>query len=261
MQPKFILVVLLFIQAHCLFSQTKASRRLEFQVKPSFGFNIPTTKLLKGNVTDHLLSYDDQSHYLQLIGLALFFDKHWGVGFNFQRNSSDRISNRGDKFLQAMQTEYGNGYYVTPSTGASYKQPNFLSGDFERGFLGVIYRLESNRLFFYPKVAIGVTSFYADWGRAYLKEKNANNVVEVYYTAGKIPKDHLTLATSASVGYKITKWLYLNVDAMTSYYKTNVAYTKTTTDLNLKQSSVELIDYKKNVFGLSVGAGFIVSLK
>jgi hypothetical protein len=250
------------MQTPCLFSQkAKPIHRLEFQVKPSFGFNLPTSKLLKGTVTDHLISYDDQSHYLQFIGLALFFDRYWGVEFNFQGNSSGRISNRDQQFLQAMQTEYGNDYYVTPSTGASYKAANFFSGDIERGFLGVIYRLESKRFFFYPKAAIGVTSFYADWGSAYLKEKNANDVVQVYYQADKIPQDHFIVATSASVGYKVTKWLYLNVDALFSYYKANVSYTKTVTDLNSKQSTIENINYKKGMPGISVGAGFIISLK
>ena len=262
MFPKSILVAFLFMQATCLFSQkAKSIHRLEFQIKPSFGFNIPTSKLLKGTETDHLISYDDQSHYLQFIGLALFFDKHWGVEFNFQGNSSGRKSNRDQQFLQAMQTEYESNFYVTASTGASYKETNFFSGDIERGFLGVIYRLESNRFFFYPKAAIGVTSFYADWGSAYLKEKNANNVVLVYYQADKIPQDHFIVAGSASVGYKVTKWLSLNVDAMLSYYKANVSYTKTITNLNSKLSTVEYINYKKGMPGVSVGAGFIVSLK
>jgi hypothetical protein len=259
---KFTLVSLLFIQAQCLFSQqAKPSLRLEFQVKPSFGFNLPTSKLLKGDATDHLISYDDQSYYLQFIGLALFFDKHWGVEFNFQGNSSGRKSNRDQQFLQAMQTEYESNFYVTPSTGASNKGSNFFSGDIERGFLGVIYRLESNRFFFYPKAAIGITSFYADWGSAYLKEKNANNVVLVDYRADKIPQDHFIVAGSASFGYKFTKHLYLNVDAIFSYYKVNVSYTKTITNLNSKLSTVENINYKKGMPGVSVGAGFIVSLK
>lgn len=262
MYKRFLLALVICIQALPLFSQHKSHRKLEWQLKPSAGFNIPLTKLLKGDVTDHLIAYDDHSFYWQVIALTLFFHKHWGVEFNFQGSTSGNISKRDNRFQQSMQNEYSNGYYVTPWTNATNEEFKAIGGHIERGYLGVIYRIESKRFFVYPKLSIGVSSFYTDLATVYLKEKETNTVVEVsYLTSKRPPKDHFTIATAAAAGYKLNRWLYLNFDLLASYYKTNFEFVKTTTDLNSGQSVQEETKYKKNMFNLCLGAGVIISLK
>lgn len=75
MGSKFILILLVCVPALHLSGQNKPSPRfrLEWQLKPAAGFNIPLTRLFRGNVTDHLIKYDDQSFHWQFISLTAFF--------------------------------------------------------------------------------------------------------------------------------------------------------------------------------------------
>jgi hypothetical protein len=263
MQRKCLLIFITCLPALVVLGQNKTKKPspLEFQLKPSVGYNIGLTKVLNGAASDHLIEYDDRSFYWQVLSLSLFFHKHWGIEFNYQAASSGKIIHNSDRFMERMQAEYNDNYFVTPLSGGSYDNFSIIGGDIERGYLGLIYRMESNRFFIYPKLAVGVTSFATDYGRTYLKERKSNKVVEVDYLPGKRPKDHLTLGASTAIGYKLLKWLYFNVDIQTCYYKTNFTYTKTTTDLESGQNVKESINYKKNVFNLGLGAGFIISLK
>ena len=261
MYRKPILLFVVCLQAQYLFCQKKTGSGLELQLRPSFGVHIPLNNLLKGDLNDHLISYDDHSLYWQVIALTMFFHKHWGIEFNYQAGTSRNIAKRADRFLEAMQAEYGNDYYVSPYTGAQWDNLNVILGHVERGYLGVIYRIESNRFFIYPKLSIGVSSFSADYGYAYLKEKKSNSVLRVYYSPDKIPQDHFTLAASTAIGYKLSKRIYLHADLLTSYYKTNLVFVKTITDQNTLQSIQEEHDYRKSLFNLSLGAGVIISLK
>lgn len=233
----------------------------QWLVKPSAGYYFPTTRLLQGAVTDDLLAYNDGSFYWQVLTATWFFKKHWGLEANYQAGSSPHIPGRADRFLQAMRDHYGSAYYVTPSTGAEHAQPSPVFGPIERGFVGVVYRLENRRLLFYPKVAMGVTSFYTDWGRAYLKEKNGNRVYEVFYWTGTTAHDHLTLAASGTAAYKLGERVYLGMEVLGSFYKSRIIYTKTLTDLNTGVIGTEDIDYKKSMFQVGLGGGLIVLLK
>lgn len=267
MRNQFILIFLVCVPASHLCGQQKPStkpstRVLEWQLKPAAGYNIPLTRLFRGDVTDQLIKYDDQSFYWQVLSLTLFFHKHWGVSFHFQANASGKISSRDERFRQLLQTEYGSDYYITHSSIDDLNKFNVVTGHFDRGYLGVIYRVESNRFFIYPQLSLGVSSFYTDIETIRLKEKTTNNRMDLYYSAGDRPaKDHFTIAASMAAGYKLNKWLYLNLDVMASWYKANFTYTKTTLDVVSRQSVQEETRYKQDMLGLSVGAGLIISLK
>jgi len=243
------------------YSQDSLNYRSKWQTHLSVGVNIPITKLLNGNVTDNLIEYDDQSYYLQFLSISYFFHKHWGLEFNYQGCSSNQISTRDDNFIRSMKSEYGDKYFVSPSTGATFDNYNFISGNFDRGFIGLIYRFESNRLFFYPKLSIGVTSFFTDGGTAYLKEKNSNGVTEVSYTSGKRSNDNFIIAPALSIGYKLSKRFSLSIDLQSSYFKTDLTFIKTTTDLYTNQSINKEYEYKKSLVNLSFGAGILFTLK
>jgi hypothetical protein len=258
MLTKFLSSLILIVVAINSYSQRPVAYTSRWQTKPTFGFNIPITTLAENQITDYLLDFDDRTVYWQIISATHFFHKHWGIEFNFQASASKRTLQREDKFIQALTAEYGNNFFIFPSTGSSYDKFNVIGGDIERGYLGVIYRIESNRFFIYPKVAVGVTSFFSDYGSAFLKEKNSNKVVKLMYSFDKRPNDHLSVAASASFGYKFTRRIFLNVDAATSYYKTNVTFLKSITDQTSGQEILEDIRYKKDIFTLSLGAGLII---
>ena len=239
------------------YGQDSLAYKSKWQTRLLFGTHIPMTKLLQGTETDYLFQYADNSYYWQILSVSYFFHKHWGLEFNYQAGTSSKIRQRGDNFTAFMQSEYNENYYVSPSTGALYDDFNFFSGDIERGYLGVVYRFETNKFYVYPKFAIGVTSFYTDWGGADLKEKNSNIEYKINYSSGKRPNDHFTLAPSVSFGYKIARRFYFNADITFSYYKTDIVYEKTTTNLYTNERTIEHFDYKKGISTLSLGAGLI----
>lgn len=240
------------------FSQDSISNyKSKLQAKPSTGFNVPISKLFKGEVTDHLFAYDDHSFYWQILSVTYFFQKHWGVEINFQAGSSKRISKRGDRLMQAMESEYGNNYYVTPAIQYDYNDFDIMTGHIQQGFFGVIYRMEYGRFFIYPKLGIGISSFDTDWREFYLKEKNSNTVLQVSYDSNGRPNEYYTAGASVAVGYKLTKRVFINLDFLTSYYKTDVSYTKTTKNLASGEQVEEKSFYKKNIFTQSFGVGLI----
>lgn len=258
MQRKLLLLLIACLPAMAVSGQGKIFPSLELQVKPSVNYNIGLTKVLNGGPTDHLLGYDDRTWYLQVIGLSLFFHKHWGIDFNLQSIISNRRSWKAERFGEQMKAAYNDHYFVDPFSSSGYY---YVGGAIQRGHLGLIYRLESNRFFMHPKLSLGITSFDIYNGRSYLKEKESNIVLEVYYLANKHTTNHFTVGASTAFGYKLCRWLYFNVDLQTSWYKTNIRFTKTITDLESGQNTSESIHYKKHVFNLGLGAGLIFSIK
>ncbi|MDR1583753.1 MAG: hypothetical protein LBS55_10960 [Prevotellaceae bacterium] len=258
------------ILSFSVYGQDSLAYKSKWQTKILIGTNIPITKLFQGAETDYLFQYDDNSYYWQILSISYFFHKHWGLEFSYQAGTSSRlrkksdnnlIIKRADNFIANMQSQYGENYYVDSGTAAQYDDFNFFYGDIGRGFLGVVYRFETNKFYIYPKFAIGLTSFHTDWGSADLKEKNSNIESKVYYSSGKISNDCFTIAPSLSFGYKILNRLYFNVDIMFSYYKTNIVYEKEFTNLYTNESTVKYFDYKKNISTLSFGAGFIFVIR
>lgn len=261
MRSAIVILFFLAVVAGKLFCQDSLNYQSKWQTRPNFGINFPITNLLDGRTTDYLFEYGDNSMYWQILSVSFFFHKHWGVEFNFQGMTAENVSNRVDNFSSAMNTEYEENYFVKTSTSSLYHDFNPIGGHFERGFIGLIYRMEKNRIFIHPKFSIGVSSFQTDWGQIILKEKNSNNVIEVFFDSGKRPNDHFVLATSMAFGYKLTKRLYFNLDLMTSYYKTDITFTKNITDLHTNQSTSENFRYNKNIYTLSVGGGLILVIK
>lgn len=231
---------------------------LKWQANPSIGVNIPLTKLLSGRITDNLIDYADNTAYVQLITASYFFNKHWGLDFNYQGSFSDKASAKNKRFTNKIQNEYQDRYFVTSSSDISYFATPF--GNFSRGLLGVIYRIENKRLLLYPKLSMGITSFSVATGEALLKEKNSNTVLRIAYSPDRISYDRFTIASSLTAGYKMTNRIFLNVEVLPSYYRTDFSFTKSITDQNSGERSTEKIEYQKDIFTLSLGAGVIFAL-
>ena len=231
-----------------------------WQTKALFGANVPITKLLQGAKTDNLLQYNDYYFYWQPISISYFFHKHCGIEFNYQIGHSQRIRKRADNFETVMRSEYGDKYYVYPTIEDVVITSSF-TGVIERGFFGLIVRFETDKMYIYPKLSIGVTSFCSDWGRVDLKEKNSNNEYKISYSSKESPYVFFTLAPSVSFGYKLFHRLYINADIMLSHCKTNIVFEETFLNLYTKEKTVKYFDYKNDIFSLSLGAGIIYIMR
>ena len=258
---KIIVLALIFNSFSCVFGQQKANTYSKWYLKPAVGINIPFTKLLNGEITDNLFEYADNSYYWQIISGNYFFLQKWGVEFTYQGGNSHSISGRADRFNSEIVKQYGDTYFVSPSSGAQYDDNSIFSGNIQRGYLGLVYRFEKPNYIILPKLFIGVTSFYTDWGRANLKEKGTNSVYELTYDSGKRPKDQFTLAPSIVLGYRLSERLIANIDILYSYYKTDIEFVKETRNTFTDEKTFQTIDYKKNMHTLTIGFGLIIELK
>jgi len=245
------------LQTVYVYSQHTLPYHSKWQIGTSINSYAQVTPFFKDNATDHLIEFDKSTLCSQL-SVSYFFHKHWGIGIDLLAGSSTSPAQKAGQFTESMQSQYERDYYVTTSTGENDASSKF---NIERGYFDVIYRMESARFFIYPELAIGVSSFYSNWGRAYLKQKNANDVIEISYTPNKIPQDYFTIATSVSFGYKLSKRIFLNIEPLISSHKTGLTYTQTTTDLNSKQSVMDIISYKRNALSVSISGGVVVVLK
>lgn len=234
------------------------------------GYNMPMTKLFQNNTADYLLEFEDKtSRYWQILSFSCFPGKHWGYDFNVQSvEMSEDTKRRSEKFESALLSEYGDKHYVKPSFPYSATYNHYQASSYTnnyRVFAGLIYRVESEKFYVYPKFSIGMSPFSRYWGRADLKEKNSHNEYELYYSPGEflyendddITQYNFTVAPSVSFGYKLTKKIYLNMDVLASYYRPDFVFEKRFTNLVTKETTTELIAYKKNMFNISLGIGLI----
>jgi len=245
----------------------------KWQTRVNVGTNIPITKLFQGTNIDNLFEYDDNSFYWQILSITYFFNKHWGLEFNYQAGTSSRLRERGNKyytkridsFITNMQSELNDMYYVRSIDmyGTHYDDFNFFRGDIRRVLFGFIYRFETDKIYVYPKLSFGTISFYTDWYQSNLKEKNSNNEYSISVSSFKIPNvnEYLTIIPSVSFGYKITNRLYFNSEIKLSYFKPDIEIKKEFTNLFTKESTLEYFDYKNNIFTLSLGVGFIFVIR
>jgi hypothetical protein len=252
---RYFISLLICLQAAHVYSQDSLRYNTKWHISTSFGASAALQPFFKGEVTDPLIGFDDRTFTWQVLSLSYFFKKHWGVAFNFRlgftQQKGDKIN---DQFNQLMQAQYGNSYYVNSLAGDIYNIESDLEGKIADGYLGVVYRQEWSRFFIYPKLAIGITSLSCARGQVDLKQKNANDVYQVFYknTGGS---DFFTIAASALTGYKLSKKIFLHIEPLGTFYKARFNYTKTTTNINSRESTEEVIPYKRNVFSVSLSAG------
>ncbi|MDR2906740.1 MAG: hypothetical protein LBU91_01965 [Bacteroidales bacterium] len=245
----------IFVNSIC--GQDSSANQLKFQFSVLGGANIPITKLLQGSYIDYLLLYKDHSSYRQILSMSVFFHKHWGLEFIHRPSDTRGLkpNERSGNFRASVQAEYGNKYELISLKTNDIDAEEFLFlSAMPRTYLGVIYRLENNKFYVYPKLSVGITTFYTDTNQIELKEKNSNLRYELLYSS-KEKNRHFTLAPSISFGYKLFKNIYISADIMYSYYKANTTIKKEFTNLYTKEKTKEFFDYKGKISTLSLGVG------
>lgn len=252
MRRRLIILCVALLPLAQVYAQLSKPYSSRWQTRIVFGTDIPIKKFLRGDVTDYLMEYDNNSGYMQFFNSSLFVSRHWGIDAGYQIQLA-YTGNQESNFRRGMEAEYGNAYYVTTST-SGYDESR------GRGNLGVIYRFESKRFMVYPKFSIGFTTFGTHGATAYLKEKNTNNIVQLKYNAKRFSSTPFTLIPSVSLGYRVANRFAVNVDIAGAYFRSNVSYTKQTQDLYTKVLSTENIAIKRSALALSVGFGIVFTI-
>ncbi len=225
------------------------------------GICFATRNLFIGAKTDHLLAYDRVLSYYQMGPLTYFFRRHWGVTLKVQLASSKNMRGRADRFIAQETTEYEAAYYVSASTSAKTPYDLASTGSVQYGHIGLTYRYENARYFIYPTLSVGWISFNLDNATTRLKEPNAHTITRIVYAPeGFFWEERFTITPSVMLGFKLSKYVWLHLDASTICYRPDFTYSQITTNLVTGESS-PAIHYRYNRFMIdgSVGIGAMLA--
>ena len=256
-----ILTCLLFtvVFSNQLYSQDKDSSIYtnRFQLKVEVGLNMPLTNMNQNKITDYFVEYSSESKFVPSLSAIWFIRKRFGIEADLKFVYFNDGRNTGNNFQKFANEEFGENYYVKASSPIDNNFIPVIS-------FGMVYRIETEHLYFYPKFSIGITSFYSNWGGIDLKEKNTNNEYKISYSQEKIAKDNLTLTPAVTMGYKLSDRFWVDLNLKTSFFRSNFTYETTRTDLYTKQvQQLEKTPYKENMAEVyfSVGVTYVLARK
>ena len=251
-----ILICFLFIVVfnNNTYSQEESSTyNSKWQLKIAAGPNIPLTTMKQHRETDNFIEFSSKPQTVPSVSLTYFFSKKWGIEAHFKINYFNNKKEQSDNFQNYVKTQYQEDYYhnaFSPVSNIIEPLPSF----------GIVYREETDKLYFYPKISITVTSFYANWADIELKEIGTNNEYTVDYWSDRRAKDNFTIIPSVSTGYKFSDRFWLDLSIAVPFFRTNFSYDKKFTNLYTQQNTVEHIEYKESIFEMYVSLGLIYTL-
>lgn len=253
----FLLAKILFVNKG--FSQEENSTLYtnRFQLKVEGGLNMPLTDMNQNKITDYFVEYSTESKFVSSISAIWFLRKRFGVEADLKFVYFNDRKNSFNQFQEFANNEYGENYYVKAFFPIDNNFIPVVS-------FGLVYRIETEHFYFYPKFSIGVTSFYSNWGGIDLKEKNTNNEYKISYSQGKIAKDNFTLTPAVTMGYKLSDRFWVDLNLKASFFRSNFTYEKTLTNLYTKEvEQLEQTPYKENIVEayFSVGVTYVLARK
>jgi len=255
------LICLLFtiVFANKSFSQDKDSSiyTSKFQLKVEGGLNMPLTKMNQNKITDYFIEYSTDNKLVPSISAIWFLRKRFGVEADLKFTYFNDSKAAKYNFQQYISDQYGENYFTKISSPISNNFIPVVS-------FGLVYRIETEHFYFYPKFSIGITSFYSNWGDIKLKEKNSNNEYEISYSQDKRAKDNFTLTPAVTMGYKLSDRFWVDLNLKTSLFRSNFTYTETRTNLYTKEVlQHEQTPYKEDIIEtyISVGFTYVLSRK
>lgn len=232
------------------FSQEEGSAyKAKLLFKGSYGINIPFSDLNINRETDYLIEHNDKVQMIPSLSALFFINKRWGVELNLKFITIKKNVNKQEPFAQFAYDQYNENYFVN-ADASSYSMHDPVTT------FGIVYRFETDKMYLYPKLAIGNTPVDLISGVIELKEKNTNNAYLVSYSGGAY-ENVFTFLPSVSAGYKFSKRFWVDFSVNASYFKADLSYTKKFTDLYTKEFQTEDIIYKKNMFDTYISLGII----
>ena len=260
MMKKISALIIGIFLAYGAQGQTQDSTFQKWYWQPNYGFNIPLSSFEQGGFTDYLMALSDQSQYWQLIQASYFWSPHWGIEAGVQANDSRAIFDRYQDFQDESQNEFGDQYFVDPIAGSEFTAFNFLTGNFQHGYLGIVYRKETIKWIWLPSFRMGLSSYQADWGQQLLKEIDANKVRTIRYQPDEINQDRFYVGLAFTAGYRIMKNLHLSLNSQFNYFQTNTLFEISDRDHITDETTRRFRRYNNNIYSLSLGIGLVVAL-
>lgn len=243
----FLFTVVFSNKIYCQEEGSAYKSKLLFRA--SYGLNVSHTSMNQNRETDYLIDYNDKIYTTPSIAALFFIRKHWGAEITIKMPSPKNNDRNQENFRNFANNKYGENYFVN-SKVSSY-------GVYDPAItFGIVYRLETDKMYIYPKLAFGSTPVDFSSGEIQLKEKNSNAGYRDYYS-DEVYENFFTVSPSVSAGYKLTKRFWIDISINTSYFRPKFSFDKTLTNLYSKEVQTENIAYKKNMFDTYISLGII----
>jgi hypothetical protein len=152
--------------------------------------------------------------------LTHFVSRHWGWHANLQVHGN---SQKTGKAFDNHVTTLSQVYYVSSIDDDNWKAVSFKS-------VGAVYRLENQHWMFYQKLSIGSSTVPFNSYNLYLKERGGQGMYVVRYD-GLSESTILMLSYGISIGYKMTKYFRILLNASYLQPLQRFSMNETTTNL------------------------------
>lgn len=252
----FILIIFLLCTNTIFCSAQDPIKPMKWLVRSSADLTIPLSKTNYGYITDNLSDNKIGTFGWQIISFTRFFN-NLGVEMSITANFNPHQRNSFDRFSNAVNAKYSDGYFADISSGCIYNEPPNI----EKFSMGPVYKLQKRRIIYIFRFLMGSTSFYTNFGSAILKEKGTNTILDIHWSPGAVPNDFFTLNPSITTGYRVTKRLFLNLDLNYWVYNMDFTYKETIKDINSKNIITTDYHYRNLVNELNIGIGLMITLK
>ena len=211
----------------------------------SMGGTINATKYQNGNLADNMTKRpnSDFSYFLRYTFFPL---KHWGIYAEIQ--NPDRVFDLlKEDFIKQLEDTYFiiDNHSSTDNTGITFN-------------LGIVYRKETKRWVFLPRISFGSTAQGKNSIFLSLKEIDSNNLYHLNIDS----EDHKqslrspNITAGISVQYKVAKYLYLTADVGYAQMLKQPVFTYSKTCLYSGQTieqKIYIANHSRKNFTISTG--------
>lgn len=226
----------------------------KLQINPAIGGLFSTTNLFAGEAPDHLIVFNNNVGYWQVVSATYFFHRRVGVQFDVQLAGLKR--NNINVLRERVLNEFGaDQYYLLDK----YQGLNTSSGSYGRGLIGLVYRFEVGRWFFNPKMSVAFSQIRCNETTVFLKQKDSHQTYEVRFYPKTSMKGIPVYIGGLSAGYKLSSRVYIHADITANYFRSGITYYKSIRNVADGESTYETIDYDRKIFqwGASIGANIV----
>lgn len=258
MKQIHILAILL-----CLFAASSYAQEVKIShdryvnnLTPSFGVNLPITKMDNGEPSSHLLHFNDNSYYHELLSGYQLFSKSWGIEYRIKMVYNNLNSTPNYRFHKGLVDEYSDQYYV--QSYSDLKRDNFF--DQAQFFVGLVNYQSYKRFSLLTKLSFGLNEIKRGHAWYELKEKEAHNFIRVEYKPERDTENYIVIAPSINLGYDISEIVALNFNCGYSYFRSSFRFYKITSHSTDGTREHSFDSYRKDIHQLSLGVGVTIRL-
>lgn len=158
-----------------LYGQPTTKESYSWSCHTNAGYAFPISRMKTGFITDHLIEYEDDGAYWQFVTLNFFLARPFGVTISVQGDFFTTQQKRQQSLYSAILNIYGNEYFLTEEPVYFEKIANVSL------FAGLIYQADFKRIYFAPKVQIGIKSFSNTSESVFLKKNGANSYLNIHF--------------------------------------------------------------------------------